>query len=72
MKQAASSKQHELPSDRRQRLVDLARTRGLRALADEIGVSPQTLAAIAAGIKVNASSVALVERRLAELPNEEG
>ena len=41
-------------------------------MATTIGVSPQTLASVAAGLRVNASIVALVERRLAELDPDVG
>ncbi len=70
MQQTASK--HELSENLRKRILLLTREKGLRALADKIGVSPQTLASIAAGIWANASTVALVERRLAELATEEG
>jgi hypothetical protein len=70
--QRAASKSHELPKALRRRLVHLSQARGLRALADQIGVSPQTLASLAAGIRANASTVALVERRLAELATDGG
>jgi hypothetical protein len=70
--QKAASKPHELPKALRRRLVDLSRTRGLRAVASQIGISPQTLASLAAGIRANASTVALVERRLAEIDIEKG
>jgi hypothetical protein len=70
--QRAANNRHELPAHLRQRLVELGRRSGLRALATTIGVSPQTLASVAAGLRVNASIVALVERRLAELDLELG
>lgn len=70
--QQTTSKPHELPEHLRQRIILLTREKGLRALANRIGISPQTLASIAAGIRANSSTVALVERRLAELTKEEG
>jgi len=70
--QRTANKSHKLPARLRRVLVDLAEQRGLRAVADQVGVSPQTLAAVAAGIAANASTVALVERRLAELATEGG
>ena len=65
--QREASSRHELPQHLRQQLVELGRQKGLRALAATIGVSPQALASVAAGLRANASIVALVERRLAEL-----
>jgi len=65
--QQAVSKRHELAIEQRARLVELTRARGLRALAAQIGISPQTLASVAAGLRAHASTVALVERRLVEL-----
>lgn len=69
--QQTTNKNHRLPDLLREKLLLLVQRKGLRAAADEIGVSPQTLASAAAGIRANASTVALVERRLAELASEE-
>ena len=44
---------------------------GLRPAAAEVGVHAQTLATLAAGLTANRSTVALVERRLAEMAVEQ-
>lgn len=67
MKQAADGRLHVLPDDLRLNLVALINDRGLRVVANEFGMSPQTVASLGAGIKVNASMVALATRRMSEL-----
>jgi hypothetical protein len=54
------------PADR-QRLAALAETQSTAAAAALVGIHPQTYASLAAGIAAHRSTVALVERRLAEL-----
>jgi hypothetical protein len=65
-----ANNRHELPARLRQRLVELGHRMGLRALATTIGVSPQALASVAAGLRVHTATVALVELRLAELDRD--
>jgi hypothetical protein len=65
--QQPASNPHELSTELRHRLLELVRSRGLRRVSSDVGVSPQTVASLAAGIRVHASMVALVQRRLAEI-----
>jgi hypothetical protein len=58
------------PKHRRQ-IIDLLARFGLRRSAEQVGVHAQTLATLAAGVQANGSTVALVERRLAEISANE-
>ena len=60
-------KRRSLSPEDRQRLSDLARRDGAATAAATVGVHAQTYAALAAGFNAHRSTVALVERRLAEL-----
>jgi hypothetical protein len=59
-----------LSKTHRRHLGRLIAARRLRPLATVIGVHAQTLASVAAGITTNASTTALLERRLAEIAAE--
>lgn len=63
------SRRRALPEPLRLRLIDLEREIGLVAAAEQVGIHPQTYAALAAGFTANGSTVSLVEVRLA---GEEG
>ena len=54
------------PADRK-RLADLAEAHSTAAAAALVGIHPQTYATLTAGIAAHRSTVALVERRLAEI-----
>lgn len=60
-------KRRSLSPEDRQRLSYLARREGASGAAAIVGVHPQTYASLAAGFMAHRSTVALVERRLAEL-----
>jgi hypothetical protein len=55
----------------RKQLAQLATKQGTVAAAKLLGVHPQTLAAVLAGLPGHRSTVALVERRLVELAEQE-
>jgi hypothetical protein len=63
-------KRRALVAENRQRLTDLAADAGAAAAAALVGIHPQTYASLAAGFVAHRSTVALVERRLAELEAE--
>jgi hypothetical protein len=59
--------QHVLGRTQRSRLRDLAADKGTAGAAALVGIHPQTYAGLVAGLPAHASTVALIERRLAEL-----
>lgn len=69
---ARTSRRRSLPTHLRPRLQALVDQLGHRAAAAELGVHPETLLALLAGIKCNGSTVALVEHRLSAMPEAAG
>lgn len=61
------SKRRRLSEDDAQRLVALVQRDGVQAVAQALGMHPQTVTTLGCGVEANNSTVELVERRLAEL-----